>query len=1222
MKKQDILKMTGLTEKEFYERYPTEESFMMEYGGRINSYATGGYSAKDAAAGKDIGKPGKNFAKIAKEAGETYGSEEAGERVAGAILAKLRARRNGGKIYADGGPTGDGYVGVQFTDRGLDPERMKELGAIDNMTGFNRGLTDLEFSNAASRQAGVYGGIPLNRSNTLYGTGALGISETISRTADPSYSSPQGYKMLDWKSDTSPYAEAGLRYKPGNMFNPNYKKGVTLGETGIGVGVSYDNNKVSPYMEFNPEVGYNFGNRILGTKSKKNQPFTVYGGMDLRVRPFKGEDLYDVGGGQQIARDPGINERASGAQRANFYAGLEGRTRDGLGIYGKVATDPGLRSTLDGSPMYTIGVRKQFKSGGYTNNPTGDIFDMMGMSYLNKYAEGGSLDEQLSAANDYNNWILKERNDETKMYRMGGVPKYGLGDIIPGVGDAILGTVDTGLSVFGGQDIIGDKQYSDTGLGRTIKDASHYTSAIYESLVPTVVSYIPGIGQIVAPALNAVQLGVDALTPDDKERLQSESGRNAMYLGMGLDVAGAVTSLGTGAAKAATTTGKLAKAAKVANTVSDIAQGAVAAKNVYDVASSDNASIGDWIGAAAGAAGAGSGFAKEGSQLSKTLSKGSKFGKMAQTGYNIGETLDKTGNLDMASTLGLAADITNTAAGKDTKAGTLLDIGSLGARTYQASQAGQPALATGLSTAGSALAMAPTVSQTFGRKMPKNSPFGVPSDMQENTEYNNMLSGGTEYMKYGGYAGMNNFSKFANGGTVMGNIERNELTVVPGQYGAGGSPKVVADYSNFPSHPADGSLNHEATIPLPYSEENPYFIIPKKYRNKALRADKLEMEALTKKISSEKEKKEAQEMAKASTAYERFMSKYGGTIEKMYGCGGSVYGCGGKIKYQTGGPAGPRDVGYETYAYDFAPGLGTVLAPADMAPEAPLTYSPNMFFDASKYTTPVAAPIDKNVGVGTVLAPKSMEAEPVAYSPTMFFDISKYAPKETTPAAAPSYGPYASGYKFPPQEKQKKPKKEKQNETWLSRNAETLATVGMMSPALYNLGMGLFSKPQRIDVGSGNIAAPKLPLIDANAQKEAVRRASATERYAARRAAGSSPAFLSYLTQNANRRLMSEALVQEEVDRYNQQMLAKEALSKTEVDKYNKEAEMKRQIFNMQSEAARRAMIAEGMSNVGAIADKLRQNEIYKKRVYPNLLAGSAYTYNPDGTITVTPKKD
>jgi hypothetical protein len=49
-----------------------------------------GYSAKAARAGKDIGKPGKMFSKIAKSAAEKYGSEERGKKVAGAVLAKLR----------------------------------------------------------------------------------------------------------------------------------------------------------------------------------------------------------------------------------------------------------------------------------------------------------------------------------------------------------------------------------------------------------------------------------------------------------------------------------------------------------------------------------------------------------------------------------------------------------------------------------------------------------------------------------------------------------------------------------------------------------------------------------------------------------------------------------------------------------------------------------------------------------------------------------------------------------------------------------------------------------------------------------------------------------------------------------------------------------------------------------------------------------------------------
>ncbi len=48
------------------------------------------YSAKSARAGKDIGKPGKQFEKIAASAAKRYGSKERGEKVAGSVLAKLR----------------------------------------------------------------------------------------------------------------------------------------------------------------------------------------------------------------------------------------------------------------------------------------------------------------------------------------------------------------------------------------------------------------------------------------------------------------------------------------------------------------------------------------------------------------------------------------------------------------------------------------------------------------------------------------------------------------------------------------------------------------------------------------------------------------------------------------------------------------------------------------------------------------------------------------------------------------------------------------------------------------------------------------------------------------------------------------------------------------------------------------------------------------------------
>lgn len=76
------------------EGYENPEQMMTQLSSEeIDAILEATYSAKAARAGKDIGKPGKAFAKIAKEAGKRYGSKERGEKVAGAVLAKLRAKR-------------------------------------------------------------------------------------------------------------------------------------------------------------------------------------------------------------------------------------------------------------------------------------------------------------------------------------------------------------------------------------------------------------------------------------------------------------------------------------------------------------------------------------------------------------------------------------------------------------------------------------------------------------------------------------------------------------------------------------------------------------------------------------------------------------------------------------------------------------------------------------------------------------------------------------------------------------------------------------------------------------------------------------------------------------------------------------------------------------------------------------------------------------------------
>ena len=79
---------------------------------------------------RDEGKPGKNFEKIAKDAGERYGSEAAGKRVAGAVRNKLRDQ---GKLEEEGFPRIQA-AREKYGDDGLEALRKKKAAGASKKT--------------------------------------------------------------------------------------------------------------------------------------------------------------------------------------------------------------------------------------------------------------------------------------------------------------------------------------------------------------------------------------------------------------------------------------------------------------------------------------------------------------------------------------------------------------------------------------------------------------------------------------------------------------------------------------------------------------------------------------------------------------------------------------------------------------------------------------------------------------------------------------------------------------------------------------------------------------------------------------------------------------------------------------------------------------------------------------------------------------------------------
>ena len=884
---------------------PTGDIFDMMGLPQINAYMHGGDVEAYGSGGGIHIKPSKRgtFTAAAKKHGKSvqaFASQVLANKgnYSPAMVKKANFARNAAKWkHEDGGETlpmydgGDSIIGGGagglnfFPDRksfiggiyenyGLDPKRLERFAR-------NSALYPTELTTAGFDRTGITGGIALNRTkNSFYGmadaylTGSAGKVNTMTRL--PEDGSMPGMKS-EWREDSQPFASIGV-----NAETRNYISGLTSGTTrtedrnrrgfttaggNVGVGLQYENNSLSPYFNVNPRIGYNFGKRLLtGKKSPNDQPFTAYAGMNATVN-----DLPTIAG-----RDvPWYDSMLTGASKAEWTAGLEGRIGSRNGTWNVT----GSLSSPMASPEQNYG---SYEKAGTFQQQTGKG-PRFNVGIKRKFAEGGDIQDIISTANRYDNWLNP--------------PKYGLGDWIPGVGDAALGVLDTGLSVLGGQDIIGDKQYSDTGFGKTMQDVSHYTGSIAESIVPTVLSYIPGIGQILSPALNAVQMGVDALTPDDIRRMNSKSGRNAALVGMGLDIAGAATSLGTGAAKAGATGAKLAKAA---NTTSQIARGVKTASDIYNVASDPNASGADWIGAAAGALGtAGSSV---GGDMGNTLQTIGKFGKLSKNAINTGQAL-ASGRLDpgqtAASLAGLAGNALGTASSFTGEKGTRalsdinrgLNTAGILANMYSAGrQSSIPGAAGMLPAAFSNYMDYKRAAQERQASFPSMTPMPTPEELGE-------FYTPTEYLRDGGYFS-GNMRKFADGGTTEINVEGNELLVDPSQPGGGGVPSVLANYQNIPAHPEDGSLDPGGNV----SAKVGAFVIPKgmktKYETAVKTNDKLYADALMNNIHRKKQQKEMeqatqqmyaeQEMTNGTPSpFDMFVAQYGGMVP-MYGMGGNV----------------------------------------------------------------------------------------------------------------------------------------------------------------------------------------------------------------------------------------------------------------------------------------------------------------------------------------------
>lgn len=807
-------------------------------------------------------------------------------------------------------------------------------------------------------------------------------------------------------------------------------------------------------------------------------------------------------------------------------------------------------------------LRKHRKGGSITPTPTGDIFDMMGMSYVNRFQEGGDID------------VKAPRYDETELPPTMNSDVYGSG---------------SGIHI------------KPENRGKFTAWASSRGMSVPEAasrVMSNTDQYSPGVVRMANFAKNA-------------------AGWNKSEMGGYYNMGGLLGQYGMGGNVPAYAFGDIVK--KIGAGAYGVGEGLLdtvtmgATDQLTDMGYEGLQSLGgskgkdnrteDMIRGFGTTAGAVTGTVINPAATGTAISQGAKglgqgislAAPESQAAQAIGQFLPMAGNI--------AGMVTGSPAAGSAGAAKSTEFAStgFGKMAGQAGQAGQ---------------MFNQISPLFGM-------FGGQNAMGTPMKNGGMTSG---YMK--------NMPTFAQGGMTVGNVEARELLIDPDQYGGGGVPKVLTSYSspNLPSHPKDGSIDDRGTVPLPEGK----FIITQaesnRYKTAARSNDKLMADAITNNIQVKKDKKEAEQMQKASNAYERFMSKYGGTIQKMYACGGKTYGCGGSVgKYAVG-------AGITSLPTLNTPAMGSSLSQGWNLGTGTLPSSGMGNFNAP-FMQSYGEPVLNTPAMGSSLpqgwnlskTPATVDTSGMfdayrAANPTNATASTGYSSDMFMPSAIRDYnrslqqnislsdsGPYASGYKG--------------GITNTNTNTPSpspgnkfgdYATMGMMfAPAAYNIGRGLFSKVTQVPKGLGmvdvNITAPR--MTDAKGRRE-IREQMNLAKYNAGQLGGANilPGYATLGT--AGMKAVSDYT--ENLRNKQAAMDYDAAVTKQKLELANAQQSAANWAMQQQMQAQKDNILAAGLGNLGEIGGQLRREKVMGD-VYRDLYTNYDYIngrWTPKATTT------
>jgi hypothetical protein len=447
MTKQQILEMTGLSEQEFYNKYPDQQSFMMEYGGMVEQYKKGGWIQKATASIKRRGTEGK-CTPMSKPG--CTGRALALAKTFHKMAAKRKKKEEGGYVdmYEDGGET------YTPQDRAQDSTYYADYAIPANMRKILLGDTFGSYEEIGSAEDYGYNPSVEEMREQLRNPQKMGYSMARQSAIDAFRNKGAAGKLYLTNDEVAKIAK---RFKYADAAGKMSTSSPMYGTTDYDLKATLS---APDYWRVMQEI------KRLNTKKADGGMVDAYQLMGMPTPSMYAMGGYammeDYGRGGMIKRKDGSYSRRGlwDSIRANRGSGKK-PTAEMLRQERKIRAAE--KKEYGGPVMYGMG--------GTTN--IGDL-----------------------------SHVISAKNFPNMGYAMGGPVMYKKGGFLTGLGDFGLALADTATSVVN-PDIIGADSYSDTGFGRTMQGVSDITGGITNAAAPIVAGAL--LGPVGSAAVSSAQ---------------------------------------------------------------------------------------------------------------------------------------------------------------------------------------------------------------------------------------------------------------------------------------------------------------------------------------------------------------------------------------------------------------------------------------------------------------------------------------------------------------------------------------------------------------------------------------------------------------------------------------------------------------------------------------------------------------------------------------------